>query len=165
MPKRNYLFDNLDYQIIQALHKDARIPASEIARMCEANERTIRKRIDRLVSEGVVRLTAIIDPTLFGYITAADIFLECTPEHEEAALQTLVAMPEVTYVAFELGSNVISIETRFKNTDQLREFIRHTLSDIPGVTVTRYTLVSRILRNIDEWMPKREDFGLTSEDV
>jgi hypothetical protein len=29
---------------------------------------------------------------------------------------------------------------------------------MPGVKVTSYALVPRILRNIDEWMPKPEDF-------
>ena len=47
-----------------------------------------------------------------------------------------------------------------KNNDELREFLRKTLPSIPGVTVSRYALVPRILRNIDEWVSLREDFGL-----
>jgi DNA-binding Lrp family transcriptional regulator len=163
MPVRDRFFDNLDYEIIQALHKDARVPASEIARITGANERTIRKRIDRLVKENIVRLSAILDPTAFGYVTAADIFLEVEPEQEQGVIDSLMAMPEVTYVAFGQGSKDISIEARFKDNDALREFIRHTLSGIPGVTVTRYALVPRILRNIDEWVPPKDDFGVGEE--
>jgi hypothetical protein len=70
-------------------------------------------------------------------------------------------MPEITYIAFGQGSTEISLEARFKNNDELREFLRHTLSELPGVKVTGYTLVPRILRNIDEWFPKKADFGLT----
>lgn len=44
--------DLLDYQIVRALHKNARVTASEIARASGANERTIRKRIDWLVEGG-----------------------------------------------------------------------------------------------------------------
>ena len=69
-------FDQIDHQIIRILHNDARTSASEIARELNANERTIRKRIDRLVRLGAVRLTAIIDPEVFGYVTAVDI-LHC----------------------------------------------------------------------------------------
>ena len=158
-PKRLQL-DELDYQIIQALHADARMAASEIARQTGANERTVRKRIDHLVAEGIIRLTAIIDPLAFGYVTAADILLEADPAREAEILARLAAMPEITYIAFGQGSQEISIEARFKDNDELREFLRKTLPAIPGVTVSRYALVPRILRNIDEWLPPRIDFGL-----
>jgi len=165
MPARKTNLDALDYQIIQALHKDARAAASEIARTTGANERTIRKRIDRLVEEEVIRLTAILNPVTFGYVTAADIFIEVDPDLEEQVLKLLMAMPEVTYVAFGQGTNDISIEARFKDNDQLREFIRRTLANISGVTVTRYALVPRILRNIDEWVPPLEDFNIQPNPV
>jgi Lrp/AsnC family transcriptional regulator, regulator for asnA, asnC and gidA len=158
-PKRLHL-DELDFQIIQCLHDDARIAASEIARQTVTNERTVRKRIDRLVADGVIRLTAVLNPQAFGYVTAADILLDADPDKEDEILKKLMSMPEITYVAFGQGSTEMSIEARFKDNDALREFIRRVLPAIPGLTVTRYALVPRILRNIDEWMPPKEDFGL-----
>ncbi len=157
---RDQSLDQLDYDILQALHKDARMAASKIARITGANERTIRKRIDRLVEQDIIRLSAILNPLAFGYVTAADIFLEVDPEREQEVIQILMDMPEVTYVAYGQGSNDVSIEARFKDNDALREFIRHTLAGISGVSVTRYALVPRILRNIDEWMPPRADFQI-----
>lgn len=161
MANRRTQLDELDYQIVQALHVDARVAASEISRLTGANERTIRKRIDRLVEEGIIRLTAIINPLAFGYVTAADILLEADPALEEEIVQRLFSMPEITYVAFGQGSQEISIEARFKDNDEMREFLRKTLPSISGVSVSRYALVPRILRNIDEWMPPRDDFGLS----
>ncbi len=158
MPAPHTSLDQLDYQIIRALHQNARASAAEIARQTGANERTVRKRIENLLRLGVMRLTAILDPAHFGYVTAADIFLEVQPEHEEQVLKELMAMPMITYVAFGQGTQEVSIEARFKDNDELREFIRHVLPSLPGVTVSRYTLVPRILRNIDEWLPPPEDF-------
>ena len=163
MPASTIKLDSLDYQIILALHKDARKPASEIARLTSANERTVRNRIERLLEHDLIRLTAIVNPLALGYITAADIFLEVDPDQEEHVLQTLMAMPEVTYVAFGQGSFEVSVEARFKDNDLLREFIRHRLAALPGVTVTRTTLVPRILRNIDEWLPGAEDFNINPD--
>jgi DNA-binding Lrp family transcriptional regulator len=160
MPPRKIVFDELDYQIIQELHANARASASDIARKTNANDRTIRKRIERLVADGAIRLTAILDPHAFGYVTAADIFLEAATDLEPAILDRLMAMPEVTYVALGQETNEISVEARFKDNEALREFLGRTLPGIPGVTVTRYTLVPRILRNIDEWLPNRVDFNL-----
>ncbi len=113
-----------------------------------------------MLNENVIRLTAILNPFAFGYVTAADIFIQVEPERESAVIDALMGMPEVTYVAFGQGTNDISIEARFKDNDAFREFIRTTLANMEGVTVDRYALVPRILRNIDEWMPPKDDFGL-----
>ena len=160
MPVKKFNLDELDYQIMRELHANARISAADIARNTHSNERTIRKRIDRLIKSGVFRLTAILDPEAFGYITAADIFLEADPAYEKLILDKLMHMPEITYVAFGQGSNEISLEARFKNNDELREFLRTKLHNLPGVKVTGYALVPRIFRNIDEWFPLKADFGL-----
>lgn len=154
-PRRDSL-DDLDYEIMRELHADARASASRIARKTGANERTIRKRIDRLVADEVIRLTAIFDPEAFGYITAADIFLEANADREATVLSRLLAMPEITYVAHGQETTEISIEARFRDNDALREFLGRALPAIPGLKVTRYTLVPRILRNIDEWMPPKD---------
>ncbi len=154
-------FDSLDYAIIKALHQDARIAASEIARKLDANERTIRKRIERLERLGAIRMTAVVDPKTFGYNISVDIFLMISPDNENNIMQTLLNMPSVTYLAYGEGTNDISIEARFKNNDDMHEFLRRTLPRIPGVRVTGYALVPGIIRNIDEWLPPAEDFGIS----
>ena len=113
----NKPFDTLDHKIILALHKDARMSASEIARAVDANERTIRKRIDRLVKLGAVRLTAIVDPEAFGYVTAVDIFLEVDADKEDEVIQRFLTIPEVSYIAFGEGTKDLSIECRFRSNE------------------------------------------------
>jgi DNA-binding Lrp family transcriptional regulator len=157
MPPRKIDFDELDYQIIQALHRDARVSASDIARQTGANERTIRKRIERLAADGAVRLTAILEPGAFGYHTTADIFLATDPNLEAEIIERLKSMPEITYIALGQQSTEISIEARFKDNEALRDFLGRTLPAIPGVSVARYAIVPRILRNIDEWLPPKEE--------
>ncbi len=160
MTLKRLQLDELDFQIIQSLHADARVPASKIARQTGTNERTVRKRIDRLVSEGIICLKAVLNPQAFDYVTAADILLEADPTQEDEILDKLMSMPEVAYIAYGQGSTEMSIAARFKDNDALREFIRRLLPTIPGLAVNRYALVPRILRNTDEWMPPKEDFGI-----
>jgi DNA-binding Lrp family transcriptional regulator len=155
----NSFFDQLDYEILRVLNRNSRASAAEIARKINANERTIRKRIDRLVNLGAVRMAAIVHPQAFGYVTAVDIFLEVEPALEQSAIDRLCEMQEVSYIAFGQGTQEVSIEARFKNNDEMREFLRRILPAIPGVKVSRYALVPRILRNIDEWMPRKDDFS------
>ena len=119
MANRHIQLDQLDYDIIQLLHADARVSASEIARATGANERTIRKRIDRLIEEKVFRLTAILDPTVFGYVTAADILLEADPAQEENIVQRLSSMPEITYrVAHGPDIGVVAGSPAFLNSEK-----------------------------------------------
>ena len=155
---RSSEFDSLDYQIILQLRQDARQSASEIARALGANERTVRNRIDRLVASGALRLTSILDPSAFGYGHTVDILLEVQPEQEQAAIQRLLQMQEVSYLAYGQSTQEISIEARFKDAVEMRAFLGRVLAAIPGVKVKGYALVPRILRNIDEWLPRLDDF-------
>lgn len=157
-------FDELDHQILLTLRRDARTPAADIARLTGANERTVRNRIDRMVRSGAIRLTSIVDPHAFGYINTVDIFLEVDPQQEQLALENLLNHQEITYLALGQGTQEISIEARFKDNADMREFLGRTLPAVPGVRVKGYALVPRILRNIDEWLPKLEDFTHLQEE-
>jgi DNA-binding Lrp family transcriptional regulator len=162
MPKKS-IFDLLDYKILQVLHNNARLPATEIAEAVGAEERTVRNRINRLVESGVVRLTAIMDPAAFDYVIAADIFLEVDPACENELTQRFLNMREISYVAYGAGSGEISLEVRFKNHAELREFLVHILPSFTGVHNIKHTLVPQILKNIDEWLPAKEDFSTQTQ--
>jgi len=154
------VFDALDYKIIQHLHTDGRATATSISTHTGADVRTVRNRITRLVGMGAIRVTAIADPLSFGYQTAADIFLQVDPDQETELTQRFLAMTEISYIAYGAGSGEISLEVRFKNNADLREFLVHTLPAIPGVKSVRHTLVPEILKNIDEWLPGEAEFNM-----
>jgi DNA-binding Lrp family transcriptional regulator len=153
-------FDATDYEIIKLLQKNARASASEIARAVDMNERTVRKRIDRLLDLGIGRVTLVLEPQVFSYGISVDIFLEIDQNKEDEILETLLSMPAISYLAFSQDTNELSLEARFKSNEELYQFLRRTLPDIDGVTVKEYTLVPRIVKNIDEWLPHPEDFGI-----
>jgi DNA-binding Lrp family transcriptional regulator len=153
------LFDQTDYMIIKELQQDSRQPAKKIAETLNLNDRTVRKRIDRMVEMGVGRFALILDPTMFGYSVSVDIFLEIDLEKETEIVKELLAMPQVSYLAFGQETNELSLEARYKSTEQLYEFLWKIIPGIEGVKVTKYALVPRILRNIDEWMPSEDDFA------
>lgn len=153
------MYDDIDHRIILELHANARASASDIARRLNANERTIRKRIERLVQLGAVRLSAIVDPEAFHYTTAADVFLQVEPAFEAEVTRRLLELQEVSYLALGQGTGEISLEARFKDNEGVRHFLAHTLAAIPHLTIKGYTLVPRILKNLDDWLPKPEDFS------
>lgn len=153
------LFDKTDYEIIRKLQEDARQPAKKIAESLRLNDRTVRKRIDRMVEMGVGRFALILDPAIFGYSISVDIFLEIDRNKVEEIVKKLMDMPQISYIAFGQETNELSLQARYKSTEQLYDFLWKLIPGIEGVKVTKYTLVPRILRNIDEWLPSEEDFS------
>jgi Lrp/AsnC family transcriptional regulator, regulator for asnA, asnC and gidA len=71
----------------------------------------------------------------------------------------LLGIPEISYIASGQGTKDLSIECRFKNNARMYEFLRKKLPAIAGVKIVGYSLVPRILRNIDEWLPDAGDFS------
>jgi DNA-binding Lrp family transcriptional regulator len=76
MSPRKSKLDTLDYQIIQELHANARISASQVERKTGSNEPIICKRIEHLIEDEVISLTAILDLEAYRYMTTVDIFLD-----------------------------------------------------------------------------------------
>lgn len=146
--------DGLDIKIIQELKKNGQITAAKVARKLGANERTIRRRINDLVEHGVITYTVVVNAKAFGYTTAADIFLTLDKQYEEDVIALLLATPEIFYVARGQDDNSVSIQARFKDADGMFTYLHKTLPNIPGVTVSGFALIPRILKTIDTWAPR-----------
>lgn len=153
-------YDELDYRILLKLRENCRKSASDIARDLGENERKVRKRIDRMVELGIGKFTVVIDPKTFGYGITVDIFLEIEAEKEKSIMDTLISIPELTYIANAQESNLISIEGWFRTNEEMYDFLREILPSIDGVVIKSYALVPRILRDIDSWMPAPKIFGI-----
>lgn len=151
-------FDEIDYEIIKLLKKNARIKASEIARELHVKERTVRNRISRLIDLDIGHFSIYVDPLQFGYGIIVDVFLKIDPAYEKEIIRSLLAMKNISYIAEGETSQMISIAARFKNVADMNTFLRNTLPGIEGVTVSEYGFVTRLYREYHEWMPSMENF-------
>ena len=151
-------FDQLDYQIITLLNEDARMSAAEMEKRTGANQRNIRKRLNRLLDLGAIRLKGLVEPKVFGYGISVDIFLSFEEGSEEAILATLREMSPICYLATGQNSNELSIEARFQDVESMETFMKKELPAVEGLTINRYALVPRIVQNIDSWLPPKDIF-------
>ncbi|MBN2051828.1 MAG: Lrp/AsnC family transcriptional regulator [Spirochaetales bacterium] len=152
-------FDKLDYYILQELRKNSRTPAVEIARKLGESERKIRKRIERMIDLGIGRFTVIIDPPSFGFGITVDIFMEVQSGSVDSITEKLLKFPELCFVANCQEKNCLSIEARFKTMEDLYNFLNYTIPSIEGVQITHHTIISRVLKDIDGWVPPEKSFG------
>ncbi|MFW9865282.1 MAG: Lrp/AsnC family transcriptional regulator [Candidatus Thorarchaeota archaeon] len=55
-------YDKLDLEIIRSLHNDSRKPISEIAEDAKSTPNTIRRRLTRMIQEGIIELSIDFNP-------------------------------------------------------------------------------------------------------
>lgn len=151
-------YDKIDYSIIKALSKDARISASKISEMIDVNERTVRRRIDRLIESGAIRITTIVEPSMFGYHSIADINLKVNEKVYASFIESCKSNPNVCYIASGWGEANLAIETRFLDNEEMYNYINYTLPQIEGVEVVNFFIIPKIIYNIDQWLPTEDDF-------
>ncbi len=150
--------DKIDYYIIKELADDARKPASDIAKAVGINERTVSRRINKLVEDKVIHTTTIVDPSIFGYNSIADINLRVEEEYYDKFIEECIDNPNVCYIATGWGEANLSIETRFKDNNKMYEFINNTLKHKDGIKVINFFIIPKIIYNINQWLPTENDF-------
>jgi len=152
-----YNFDKLDIKIVNLLLEDGRMPASEIARrMGDISERAVRYRIDRMVNEGVVRISAVARPQAFGLTTIADVWLEVESDRILEVAKKLAQYDNVSYVACGIGESDVSIQIVAKDTAEIYQFVTEVVRKVPGVRKTTTSIVPLILKDVYQWrIPER----------
>ncbi|MFW9951628.1 MAG: Lrp/AsnC family transcriptional regulator, partial [Candidatus Thorarchaeota archaeon] len=65
---RKMSLDKLDLKIISSLKEDSRKPISEVAEEVGSTPKTIRRRLSRMIKEGLIRLTINFNPFSSDYI-------------------------------------------------------------------------------------------------
>lgn len=143
--------DNVDRQILDLLREDGRRPNVEIARTLGISEGTVRKRIDRLLLSGDLKVVGIANPALVGYETRALISLKVELPHVNSVGKLLCEMPEVMSVYHVVGEHDFIIEAAFESDKHLTSFLTERLASLPGVVDSKTSHVLRVLKHSYEW--------------
>lgn len=143
--------DSWDRKIIALLQQDGRLANVEIARRLGKTEATVRKRIDRLVSSGVISIVAIADPERVGLAARMFIAIQTDQVQLEAIAQRLAGFAEVCSVDVVSGAYDVIIEVALPSSGVLLSFILDKVVTIPGVKRTDTYHVLRSAKRFCEW--------------
>jgi Lrp/AsnC family transcriptional regulator, regulator for asnA, asnC and gidA len=151
-----YEIDNIDRKIIDLLMEDGRMPASEMARRIGGiSERVIRYRIERIVKEGYIQISAITNPKSLGYQVTADVFLEVESGAILDVAKKAAGYDCVSYVACSIGESDISVQIVGHDTNEVYQFVTEIIGKIPGVRKTTTSIVPLVLKDVYQWrIPK-----------
>lgn len=143
--------DATDVAIIRMLQEDGRVATAAIARALGISEPTARKRTDRLVKDGIIRVTAVVNPHRTGYSANVLIALRTTPSMTFEVGQRLAQLERVVYLAYTTGRHDILAEVLFHDDSELFDFHRTELGAIEGIVSTETSHVMRSARVDYQW--------------
>jgi Lrp/AsnC family transcriptional regulator for asnA, asnC and gidA len=138
--------DIIDRCLVALLQADGRLTHAEVARRLAIPEPTVRRRMKRLLDDGVMQIVAVPDPHKIGYGIHAIIGVRVQPGKVHDIIDALQAMRRVRYIGITAGTYDIVLEALFRNNDELREFLTVTLGKIEGVQRTETSYVLDIVK-------------------
>lgn len=145
-------FDRHDSAIVNLLMEDGRMSAAEIAqRSGGISERAVRYRIKRLTTEGLMRVSAIVNPKALGYSLVADIWLEVETSQIMDVARKLAELENISYVACSIGERDVSVQVVGHSADEIYDFVTNVIGKIPGVRKTVTSIVPLILKDVYQW--------------
>ena len=131
--------DDLNRSIIEILRQDGRTPFAEIADALGVSEGTIRNRVQGLRQSGMLRIVALVDPSVLEYETEAMLGIKLSPgTSPQAVASRLNDLSEVVFILWVSGRFDLLVEIVANDRDHFLTFLdqciyRHT--DITSVEV------------------------------
>lgn len=147
----NAHLDGTDREIIRLLQRNGRSSNTEIGRALNLTETTIRKRIARLIDDGLVSVVAVPTPLAVGMTTSAIIGISVNLGDLQRVSKTLSSYAEVRYLGLSTGRYDIIIEAFFNDTEHLLAFVSEKLGALPEVTGVETSIILRVDKFSYEW--------------
>jgi Lrp/AsnC family transcriptional regulator for asnA, asnC and gidA len=162
-----YEIDKSDVKIVNLLLEDGRMSASEIARQLgDISERAVRYRIEKMIDEGVIQISAVVHPQALGLTTTADVWLEVESDQILDVARKMTEYDNVSYVACGIGQSDVSIQVIAKDTAEIYRFVTETVRKTPGVCKTTTSIVPIVLKDVYHWrVPASIADDATPEDL
>ncbi len=125
--------DAMDKALIAELQMDARRTPLELARKLNVSESTVRRRLQRLLGRGIIRIVGVTNAFALGYRGVASIGLKVAPGSGHEAAEILASYRDVRTVGIYAGRYDLMAWALFREPADLDHFISTQLSQIPGL--------------------------------
>ena len=143
---------DLDFDIVALLQEDGRRSTSEISRIVQTPDSTVRRRIDRLLRDKLLRVVAIVeDPARLGLDVHALFAVRVAPSDEKGVIARLQACDEIRWVVSATGAMNLRAEGYFHSLEHLDAFRSQTLAGMGDVRECQVDVVLGIYKNGFNW--------------
>ena len=126
--------DDLDRQILEALHDNARMSYTELGKQIGLSRVAVQNRIQSLQEAGVIeRFTVVINPVKVGIEVSAFFNVDIEPQFLDEVAEKLANEPSVTSLYHMTGPSTLHMHGIFQNNQELQKFLLEKLYAMPGI--------------------------------
>jgi Lrp/AsnC family transcriptional regulator for asnA, asnC and gidA len=157
--------DGTDREIISLLQYDGRMPYTKIGKKLGISEGAVRRRVKRLMEDGVMQIVGIVEPRVMEWNAAGMIGVNVQSGHLEQAAEAIRDFPEVTYLFMASGGFDLFVEVFCKDREHFVEFLNQSLQQTPGVTRTETFMILKMYKMSYRWgqaAPQSDEVGTPS---
>jgi Lrp/AsnC family transcriptional regulator for asnA, asnC and gidA len=146
-----------DRAIIRLLQRNARVSYAELSRATGIPESTVRRRMERLQSRGIIEFSMMAEPSKLGFDFRAIVGMRVDLPRLQEIAETLRGMNEVTFAAVVTGGFDIIAQVVVRSQDNLLTFMQQ-IAAIPGVRSTETFVMPLIIKPTTSWvLPETPD--------
>ena len=150
-------FDKLDRKIIALLQFDGRMPATEVGKRLGVSPRTARFRIDRMVDNGRVVISAWVDIDKAGLPITATVTVRTMPHLARGIAERLVEHQEITYVAMHEPEGSIVLSVVGASGPAIKALVDTVVRPLPGVQECHVFIETTFLKDLANWYPRSDE--------
>ncbi|NLK08709.1 MAG: Lrp/AsnC family transcriptional regulator [Firmicutes bacterium] len=136
--------DALDQQLIEHLQVDGRVPYTALAAELGVAEATVRKRVNRLLDEGILKIVGVPSREKLGLSTQAIVGVKVDGDSVERVIVELQPLEIVRYIGVAAGEFDLILELAATSNEELFQFLTRTLRDIEGVVASQTSLIMKV---------------------
>ena len=107
--------------------------AGTLAKVLDISPAAVRRRLRRLIQNGVLRAMAIADSSTITQLLTVVIALDVAHQDIDHVTRTLVGLSEITWLATTTGQFDIIALGQFDSMKELSEFLQRQLTPMAGI--------------------------------
>ncbi len=151
----NATIDQIDSQIVRLLQQNGRLPNTEIAKSVGISESTVRNRLNRLISDKIVSITAIGNPARLGFDVIGNFTIVIDHKKTDHVIKELNNIRNLWYITHTVGAFDFFVEFSVRSLEDLDRLLSK-IHLIDGITQVNTSLLRKSIRASYGWWPDRD---------
>ncbi|MFJ4714278.1 Lrp/AsnC family transcriptional regulator [Streptomyces sp. NPDC088785] len=152
-PSEQSAFDGPDLAILRFLSQRPRASFADVGARVGLHERTVARRLERMLGMGRVRFIAALVGEHLGEGLVVELAVRCAPGRLEEVARAIAVRPDARSVEVGTGDLVVLAEMEVADEAELIALIDRTIGGMPGVLDIHSALVLRLLLTAVDWTP------------
>ncbi|HUY99531.1 MAG TPA: Lrp/AsnC family transcriptional regulator [Thermomicrobiaceae bacterium] len=143
--------DDVDRVLIGLLQKDARASYQELAGATRLSASTARRRVERLVQSGAIKLVAVPSWSRIGLRLTAFIAISVDLHRLRAVGSELSKMSEIVFIAVVTGAYDLIAEAVLPTNEDFVRFVTQQIAPIEGIRDIQTFMIPEFIKSFEQY--------------